>query len=112
MTIFLTLILALMALFNLSAIASGRSPTIRAIVDQLRASDDGRFQLTVALSLAVLAQGFLVSLVFPLKEVNTTVGLAWSILMLVSVLESVYTCKKMLAVLEGADTSESYPLDD
>lgn len=112
MTMFVTLVLGVMAMVNLAALATGRSPTIRAIVDQLRAAEDGRFQLMVALSLAILAQGFLVSLVFPLKDLNRTIGLAWSVLMLISVLESVYTCKKMVAVLEGADTSGKYPLHD
>lgn len=112
MFVFLNVILGAMALFNLSALALGRSPTIREIVGQMMASDDGRQQLQGAMILAVLVQVYLVALVFPLKELNVGLGLGWSLLMLVSVLETVYTSRKMIAVLSGEDTSGKFPLHD
>jgi hypothetical protein len=112
MFLFINLMLGLMALFNVAAIATGHSPTIREIVGRMTATDDGRHQLQTALAMAVLVQIYLVVLVFPLKAISPGLGLTWSMMMLVSVLETVYTSRKMMAVLNGEDTSGEYPLHD
>ena len=108
----ITGLMGLMALINLLAIASGRHPTVRQIAGKLEAMEDGRDQLQIALVMSGLVQVFLISLIFPLKALHFELALAWSLLMLISVLETIYTARKMKAVVTGEDASGRFPLHD
>lgn len=105
-------LLGLMAVTNLLGLALGKSPSIRQIVGQLQGADDGRGQLAIALTLAGAVQLYMIALIFPLKAFNHHLGLAWSLLMLLSVLETIYTTRKMKAVVSGDDTTGRFALHD
>lgn len=109
---FFNVLLGLMALINLFALAAGRYPTVRELTAQLHAGENGREHLNMALTMSVLVQIYLVSLIFPLKALHREAGLIWSVLMLLSVLETIYTARKMKAVVGGADTTDRFPLHD
>lgn len=107
-----TFLLIIVSLTNLAGLALGKTPTIREISLQLIGLDDGLQRLTGALIFAVLAQVYLVFLIFPLKELNHSLGLAWSILMLLAVLETIHTTRKMYATVAESRRDETFPLHD
>lgn len=109
---FFNLLLGLMAAANLMGLAMGKYPTMREIAGKLQASEDGPDQLKMSLIMAALVQVYMISLVFPLKALNHTIGLVWAVLMIISVLETIFTARKMKAVVTGEDTTGRFPLHD
>ncbi|MFN3430933.1 MAG: hypothetical protein ACK46X_13385 [Candidatus Sericytochromatia bacterium] len=109
---FFNLLLGLMAAANLLGLALGKYPTMREIAGRLQATDDGPDQLKMSLVMAALVQIYLIGLVFPLKALHHTIGLIWAVLMVISVLETVFTARKMKAVVTGEDTTGQFPLHD
>lgn len=109
---FFNLLLGLMAFFNLFTLATGRYPSVRDLSTTLQETEEGRSHLHTALTMSVLVQIYLISLIFPLKALSHWVGLGWSVLMIVSVLETIYTTRKMNAVVSGEDTTGKFPLHD
>lgn len=112
MFIFFNLLLGLMAFFNLFTLATGRYPSVRELSTTLQATEEGRANLHTALAMSALVQIYLIGLIFPLKALSHEVGLGWSVLMIVSVLETIYTARKMNAVVSGDDTTGKFPLHD
>jgi hypothetical protein len=109
---FLNVIFIVIAATNLYGVISRASPSVREISLQLIGTDGGLERLRAALTLAVLAQVYLIALVFPLKALNHDVGLAWAVLMLVAALESVYTGRKMWETVATGDRAARFPLHD
>jgi hypothetical protein len=109
---FFNILLGLMALTNLLGLAVGKYPTVRQIAGQLQASEDGRDQLRMALTMVGLVQIYMISLIFPLKALSHELGLTWAVLMVLSVLETIFTAKKMIAVVSGEDASGKFPVHD
>ena len=109
---FFNLLLGLMAAANLVGLAMGKYPTMREIAGRLQASEDGPDQLKMSLIMAALVQVYMISLVFPLKALNHTIGLVWAVLMVISVLETIFTARKMKAVVTGEDATGKFPLHD
>jgi hypothetical protein len=97
---------------NLYGVLAGKAPTVRQIATELVGDPAGLERLRAALALAGLAQVYLVSLIFPLKALNQTLGLAWSVMMLGSVLETIHTARKMYATAAGPTRDVAFPLHD
>lgn len=107
-----TFLLIIVSVTNLAGLALGKTPSIREISVQLIGLDDGVQRLTGALIFAVLAQVYLVFLIFPLKALNYYLGLAWSILMLVAICETIHTTRKMYTTVAEGKREETFPLHD
>ncbi|MDB5097001.1 MAG: hypothetical protein JWM80_1422 [Cyanobacteria bacterium RYN_339] len=97
---------------NLYGVLAGKAPTVRQISTELVGEPGGLDRLRAALTLAALAQVYLISLVFPLKALNPSLGLAWAVMMLGSVLESIHTSRKMYTTAAGASRDVAFPLHD
>lgn len=109
---FVNFIFILIAGTNLLGILLRKAPSVREIATQLVGVDGGVERLRTALILAGLAQVWLVGLIFPLKAIDARLGLAWSVLMLISVLETIYTGRKMYAAAAGPDKDVAFPFHD
>ena len=109
---FITFLFILIASLNIYAVLAKASPTVREISLQLIGTDGGLDRLRAALTVAGLAQVYLVFLVFPLKALNHDVGLAWAVLMVVAALETVYTGRKMYFTVAEGDSTAQFPLHD
>lgn len=109
-----TLVNCLMLLFaftNLYGLAVGKGVKVRDIAAQLRSHPNGRSHLQTALVMSAAAQIYFIALTFPLKAFHYHLGLAWAVLMLVSVLESIYTGRTLVAAVE-AKGELALPLHD
>ena len=102
----------LIAAGNVFGIALKKTPSVGEIVRQLAQTDNGVERLRSALILAGLAQVYLIFLVFPLKAANYYLGLAWSCLMLIALLETVHTARMMLATVAAGDREARFPWHD
>lgn len=109
---FVNFILILIAGSNLFALMAGSAPSVGDICRNLVGVDGGLNRLRAALTLAALAQVYLIFLVFPLKAIDLNLGLAWSILMLGSVLETIFTGQKMYQTVVDGDRQATFPVHD
>ena len=109
---FVNFIFILIAGTNLVGVLLGKAPTVREISTQLVGVQGGLERLRIALAMAALAQVYLVALIFPLKALNASLGLGWSVLMLLSVLETIHTGRKMYATAAGSTREVVFPLHD
>lgn len=109
---FITFCFILIASTNIYAVLAKASPTVREISLQLIGTEGGIDRLLAALTLAGLAQVYLIFLVFPLKALSYEAGLAWALLMLVAALETVYTGRKMYHTVAEGDRAARFPLHD
>ncbi len=105
-------VLILVASSNLWGVLAGTAPSVRQIATELIGVPGGLERLRAALVVSCLAQVYLVALVFPLKAIDRNVGLAWSILMLLSVVETIHTTRKMYATAAGDRRDVRFPLHD
>jgi hypothetical protein len=112
MFLFANFLFVLIACTNLYGVLLGKAPNVREISIQLVGVQGGLDKLRKALWAAALAQVYLIALVFPLKALNVTVAFIWSILMLVSVLETIYTARKMHATAAGTNQDVAFPFHD
>lgn len=109
---FITFLFILIASTNIYAVLAKASPTVREISLELIGTEGGLDRLRAALTVAVLAQVYLIALVFPLKALNHDVGLAWAVLMVIAALETVYTGRKMYFTVADGDRAATFPLHD
>ena len=94
---------------NLYGLLAGKAPTMRDIAQHLQ-GENGRSRLRSAMTLAWLAQAYLIALIFPLKALNWELGLAWSVMMILAVLETIHTQRRLSAAANGEEPI--FPLHD
>ncbi len=109
---FITFLFILIASTNIYAVVAKASPTVREISLELIGTEGGLDRLRLALTIAVLAQVYLFSLVFPLKALDREVGLAWAVLMVIAALETLYTGRKMYFTVAEGNRAATFPLHD
>lgn len=109
---FATSLFLLIAVTNLLGLLLGKTPSVRQLTHEMIEAEGGLGKLRGALTVAWLAQIYLVALVFPLKALDYHLGLAWAVLMLLTAVETVHTSRKMLATVAAGDREAAFPIHD
>ena len=109
---FATSLFILIAVTNLLGLLLGKTPSVRQLTIEMIETEGGLGKLRGALTVAWLAQIYLVALVFPLKAIDYHLGLAWAILMLLTAVETVHTSRKMLQTVAAGDRAATFPIHD
>lgn len=107
-TLGLWLLIALSA-GNLLGLLTGRLPRVPEIARMIAVTPGGGRMLRTSLVVTGLALAYMVWLTFPLKALDARLGLAWSVLMLLAVLEAVYTARTLLAIVDRGDVPAHFP---
>lgn len=102
----------LFASLNLAMFALSDRTKLSRLYADLRKIPDAARRLGGTLTLAGLAQVYLLALSLPLKAINYHLALGWSIMILIGIGESLYTSRTLVAALQRGDPDQEFPFHD
>jgi hypothetical protein len=102
----------LFASVNFTLFAFTDRTRLSRLYQELRQVPDATHRLGGMLWWAILAQIYLLALMFPLKAINYHVALGWSIMVVAGMCESVFTFRTLMAALTRNVSEQTFPVHD